>query len=78
MFEDDLNPERYRITGTVQGNDEHPFFSFESEVYYILIPEDLERVKEAAKQFQEFFGLRKWEIQIHKTRDKWETVKFDD
>lgn len=78
MFEDDLNPERFRIKGTVQGTDEHPYFSFVSEIYYVLIPDDLERVKAAAEQFQEFFGLRKWEVQVFKTRDKWETVRFDD
>mgnify|MGYP001590776480 CR=1 FL=1 len=77
MFEE-INPERYRITGRVQGTDDNPHFTFESEVYAIFIPEDLEMVKADAKQFQEFFGLSKWEIQVYKTRDKWEAVRFDD
>lgn len=72
------NAERYRITGRVQGTDECPYFEFQSEIYWVLVPEDLEMIKQAAKDFVKFFGLEKWDIQINKTRDTWETVRFDD
>lgn len=72
------NPERYRIRGSVLPTDEHPGFEFESEMYVIFTPEALEMVKQDARAFQEFFGLNKWEVQILKTRDNWEQVRFDD
>ncbi len=78
MGEDYGNPERYRISGVVPWTDDHPGFNFESEIYIIFTPEDLEMVKQAALDFQKFFGLNKWQVQVSKTRDKWEQVRFDD
>lgn len=68
------NVERYRICGTVQRNEEHPYFEFRSEVFFAFIPEDIEMIKQAANDFQVLFGLKDWEVQVEKTRDKWERV----
>lgn len=71
------NVTRYRIKGRVPATDECPYFEFMSSIYFIWVEDDLEMIKQEAHKFQETFGLKKWEVEIEKTRDKWERVVFD-